>query len=919
MKEIFDYVLSLLKSRVVPLALAFIVMFSIVVARLFDLQIINGESYASSLSDSIEKTMSVAATRGRIFDKNGVLLAYNEIAFAVKISDSGTYANTNIKNASINRAIDETLNIIKSKGDTFSNDFQIVSDGAGGFKYTVADNALLRFKRDTYGVSKISELNDAKRDSTANEMIDYLCDRYGMVKEDYSVENLLEILNLRVSMSANSYNRYVSFTIANEVSDDTVAAVLENSGNLPGVTVEQQYVRRYVNSVYCSQVLGYTGTVSSSELDTLKAKNSSYENNDVVGKTGIEQAMESELAGVKGSKTVYVDTVGRITEVVDETEAVAGNDVYLTIDINLQKYVYEAIEDEIVNILLTYITSGDTKYEYDTSGDISQINIPIKEVYFALIDNNLISLDKLALCEHEAETEVYNSYLTKKDEVFAWLKTELTQKSTAYKDLTEEQQAYIWYIYKDLLCNDKVFNTSRVDANDSTYVDWLGDDTTTSLTGLLKYGITQNWIDMSLLADEQYTSLSESFDVLYQYIIDKLYVDDDFSKKMYKYMVEDVDITGRQLIMILFEQGYLNSEDDYTYIRENRMSPYNFMVDAIRTKKITPAELALEPCSGSCVMVDPDNGDVVALVSYPSYDNNKMSGTVDSEYYTKLSNDKSKPLTNYATQAQNAPGSTFKPISAIAGMELGVIDTSTEFYCTGTFSEITPVARCWRRWGHGSETVSTAIRDSCNVYFYNVGFKLGQLKDGNYNSTYALSILKTYAEKLGLATESGIEISEKAPQASTYDAVRSAIGQGTHLYSTLNLARYATTLANSGTCYNLTLVDKITDNSGNLIRDNEAEVASTVDISSNIWNAVHYGMYLASESYMSLQNIGVTVGSKTGTAQENTREPDHATMISYAPYENPQIAMSVTIRNGYGSGYTATLTANILKYYFGLE
>ena len=918
MRETFDYILSLLKSRIVPLVLVFIVMFSIIVGRIFNLQIINGDSYVSSLSESIKKTTSVAATRGRIFDKNGVLLAYNEIAFAVKISDSGTYSSTTIKNNSINSAIEKTLTIIESKNDKFANDFQIVSDGADGFAYTVSDTALLRFKRDTYGEKTISELSDEQRNASANDMIDFLCKKYEINKDDYSVEHLLEIINLRVNMSANSYNRYVSFTIANEVSDDTVAAVLENSGELPGVIVEQQYVRRYVNSVYCSQVLGYTGTISTTELETLNAQNNVYENNDVVGKTGIEQAMETELAGTKGSKTVYVDTVGRITEVVDETDAVAGNDVYLTIDINLQKEIYEEIEDQIVKILLTYITSGDEKYEYNSSGEVSRINIPIKEVYFALVNNNLISLDKMALCEHEAETEVYNTYLVKKDNTFAWLENELRYESTKYGNLTEEQKAYIWYIYKDLLCSNKIFNTGKVDTNDALYKDWINENNT-SLTELLKYGITKNWIDMSLLADQQYTSLSESYDILCQYIIDQLYVDNNFSKKMYKYMINNVDITGRQLIMILFEQGYLDSEDDYTYIRENRMSPYNFMVDAITTKKITPAELALEPCSGSCVMTDPNTGKVLALVSYPSYDNNKMSGTVDAEYYSKLNNDNSKPLTNYATQAQNAPGSIFKICSSIAGLDQGVIDTSTEFFCSGSFNEIDPPPRCWQRWGHGTENVSTAIRDSCNVYFYNVGFRLGKLRDGSYNSTYALSILKNYAEQMGIATKAGIEISEKAPHASTEDAIRSAIGQGTHQYSALNLARYVTTIANSGTCYNLTLIDKITDNSGNLIRENEAEVASTMNISSGIWNAVHYGMYLATESYADVKNVGITVGSKTGTAQESGNDPDHATMISYAPYENPQVAMAVIIRNGYGSGYTATLTANILKTYFGLE
>ena len=108
--------LSLLKSRLVPLVLVFVVLASVLVSRLFSLQIINGESYATNLTESIKKTTSVSATRGRIFDKNGVLLAYNELAFAVKISDSGTYKDNDIKNATINNAINKTLNIIEEKG-----------------------------------------------------------------------------------------------------------------------------------------------------------------------------------------------------------------------------------------------------------------------------------------------------------------------------------------------------------------------------------------------------------------------------------------------------------------------------------------------------------------------------------------------------------------------------------------------------------------------------------------------------------------------------------------------------------------------------------------------------------------------------------------------------------------------------------
>ncbi len=922
MREIFDYVLSLLRSRLLPLALVFTLMVGILVNRLFTLQIINGESYMTNLSDSIKKTTSVAATRGRIFDRNGVLLAYNDLAFAVKISDSGIYKDNETKNAAVNNAIEKTLQIIESKGDSYYNNFQIEYAGNNGeedmFEYTVSGMPLLRFQRDSYGKATIGELTDEEKASTANQMVDFECERYGIDRDSCSPEHLLEIISLRLSMSANSYNRYMAFTIANEVSDETVAAILENSGELVGVTVEEQYIRRYVDSVYCSQILGYTGTISSSELEDLKAKNDSYEANDVVGKTGIEQSMELELSGKKGSRTVYVDTVGRITEVLNETEAVAGNDVYLTIDINWQKAIYEAIENELVSIIRNNMTNGDTKYTYNSSGDVSAIYITAKEIYFALIDNNIVSLDKIAAGEHENERNIYSAFQQKKGATMSWLHAELTDSPTEYGKLSEENQAYIWYIYKDLLRAENIFNSDNVDVNDSVYRNW-NDGNSTSLEELLKYAIAKNWIDMTTLTTQQYTSLQESYDALLEYIFNALETDTDFHKKMYKYLVESGSISGRQVCMLLFEQGVLDSDDDYQSLVSGRQSAYDFISKAIETKTITPAQLALRPCSGSCVIVDPNNGDVLALVSYPSYDNNRLSGSVDAEYYRQLNSDKSTPLYNWATQSQTAPGSTFKICSAITAMDTGLISAGSTYYCSGAFTKVTPNPRCWQLYGHGSETVPTAIRDSCNVYFYNVGYELACSSNGRYNSTYGTSLLQKYAEQLGLATLSGIEIPEKAPSASNTNAITSAIGQGSHLYSCLNLARYVSTIANSGTCYNLTLVDKITDSDGNLVRDNQAEAANQMQLSASTWNAVHSGMIMAGSSYVSLSRMNLSIAAKSGTAQENKKEPDHSLLISYAPYNAPEVAMAVSIPNGYTSNTSIDLMAEVYKIYYGIE
>ena len=944
MKEVFEYILSLFKSRIFPLILVFAILVGVLINRLFGLQIINGESYVKDLSSSIQKDMSVAATRGRIFDKNGVLLAYNDLAYAVRISDSGKYNNNAEKNEKLNASIDKTLDIIEAKGDTYSNDFPIVYED-GQYVFNIKDNELLRFLRDIYGKRSISELSDEERNVTAQELFRQLCEKYEVVVASdssknqatvlsstvsflksqgymveaagFSVDHALMIVNLRRYMSANSYNRYISFTIANEVSDETVAAILESSDDLTGVTVEEQYIRRYVDSVYCSQILGYTGTVSTSELETLGDK---YDSNDTVGKSGIEKSMESVLSGTKGERQVYVDTVGRITEVLGETDPETGNDVYLTIDINLQKNLYNAIEDRLVQILLTYMTSGDTKYSYTSNGSVDTVYILAKEVYFALIDNNIVSIKHIAEQSTDTEAQVYSAFLSKQDSTMDWIRSELADGDTPYGKLSEEQQLYIWYVYTSL--KDRgVFNTSNVDTTDDVYKDWTQADGT-SLKELLTHGIAKNWINLNVFSTEQYTSLQESYDALLDYIDGYLREDTSFYKKMYKYMINSGSISGRQVCMLLYEQGVLdmNSENSrYLALAAGSLGAYDFMTYAISNKIITPAQLALEPCSASAVVTNPKNGDIIAMVSYPSYDNNKLSGSVDAKYFNSLINDKASPMLNRATQSFTAPGSTYKPCTTIAGMDTGIISSGTTFYCSGSFDKVTPSPKCWRLSGHGGEVAATAIRDSCNVFFYNVGYNLACSKNGNYNSTYGTTILQKYSDLLGLSTKAGVEIEESEPMASNTNSVASAIGQGNHKYSTLNLARYVTTIATSGTCYNLTLVDKITDSDGNLIEDNHADVDHQVELSSNIWSTVHEGMMLAGNSYSTIAKLGLKIAAKSGTAQENTNEPDHSLLVTYSPYDDPQICVSVCIQHGYSSTTSMDLTADVYKIYYGME
>ena len=221
-------------------------------------------------------------------------------------------------------------------------------------------------------------------------------------------------------------------------------------------------------------------------------------------------------------------------------------------------------------------------------------------------------------------------------------------------------------------------------------------------------------------------------------------------------------------------------------------SPYTFFVNRISNLDITPAQLALDPCTGSMVITDVNNGDVLALVSYPGYDNNKMANGVDAEYYAKLRSDQSSPLINYATMQRTAPGSTFKMVSSTAGLMEGVIDTSSTITCTGVFDKLdnTNPAHCWiYPRSHGSLNVTGAIKNSCNAFFFEVGYRLGLVGD-SYHSDIGLEKLAKYADMYGLSETTGVEVTEYDPIVSNLDSTRSAIGQGTNSFTTVGLARY---------------------------------------------------------------------------------------------------------------------------------
>lgn len=919
-------------SRLIVLVFVLFGMGGYLIYTIFQLQIVKGEDFYNNFQLKITKERTLPATRGNILDRDGNLLAYNELAYSVTIED--VYESGRKKNAKLNDTIRRLIHMIEENGDRVINDFHIEIGKNGNYEYNVEGTQLLRFLADIYGYASIDDLKEKEKTATPDDVITYLCStsRYGIGDytddEDsssfveglgFTKDEVLKIITIRYAMSANSFQKYIATTVANNVSEKTVAMVMENADILDGVSVAEGTIRKYNDSIYFAQVIGYTGKVDPEGLLELQEKDETYDINDTVGKSGIEASMEMELQGRKGSETVYVDNLGKVIESSDLVEPMAGNDVTLTLDTELQKACYHILEAKLAGILLNKIENI-KEYTPPEGGSGGNIPIPIYDVYFACINNNVIDTAHFA-SEHAGETEqaVRQAYLDKKSRVFATLREELEEACTPYVDLTTEYQVYESYIAALLYDNDIIME-SVVDKNDATYIAWTKDEVI-SLNEYLNYAIAQNWINVSRLEiGSQYSDSVEIYDRILDYIFDKIDSDIDFDKKIYRYMINADELTGRQICMLLLEQNIVEpSAEEVAKFTAGSITPYVFMRNRIENLDITPSQLALDPYSGSVVVTDVNSGDVLALSSYPSYDNNKMANGVDAAYFASLRNDLSYPLINYATQQRTAPGSTFKPVAATTGLLEGVITTSDTITCMGLYDKIAQPPRCWIYPGaHGSLNVTGGIRHSCNWFFYEVGYRLGTVGD-TYNDNVGLNKLAKYADMYGLSDLSGVEIEEYAPEVSNLDAVRSAIGHGTNNYTTVGLARYVTTIANSGTCYNLTLVDKIQNLNDDYVAENEAQVRNHIDMDQSYWDAIHTGMRQVVEAKRYYADLDVNVAGKTGTAQEDLSRPNHALFISYAPYEDPEISVTVRVAYGYTSDYSAQIARDVYAYYYGLK
>ena len=636
------------------------VMFGLVMIKLFKLQVVEHDSHVEELRYSTERKVETAGIRGLIFDRYGRPLATNKPVYTLKIDQQ-----VKMPKKDLNKVILEVCKILEANGDTYMDTIPISKTAP--FIFTESESVREKF------ISSIPYDGREHREKllthSAEELFEYLkSDDVFQIEDCYTDEEARKIIAVRHQMYQGAYQKYKPITIAEDISKATQANISERQAEYQNIFIEAESYRYYPYGEVLGNILGYTRTITNKQFEQME--NLGYENDDIIGQMGIEQTMEETLRGKSGHEIIAVDNVGRKVHTLESTQAVSGNDIFLTIDANIQLKVYEAIEKRLSEAIIQRIQGG--------AKDVAPLSP--REILVSMVENNQIDIKKMK--EAKADTMQY----------------ELSQKLNK------------WYeeSLKDRQHSEKI------------------------------KGLTLKEFLVLLLKQDQAL------------------------------------VSDRELLLVLIEQGKLKLDDKLVQRiwAGNQLSIASILIDALKSGSLKPNQMAIAPFSASAVVIETGTGNVLAAVGYPSYDSNEMTTNFNT-YYSNIQDgmDQRNLLWNRALMTAKAPGSTFKMISALAGLEEGVVTTSTIINDIGPYTKAgTPHPRCWfftnNGYGHGAADIHRALEVSCNYYFYELAYRLG-LK---YGVPYgAIDVFSKYAQMFGLDKKTGIELPEVSPNVSNPD------------------------------------------------------------------------------------------------------------------------------------------------------
>lgn len=648
----------------------------ILLLQLFNLQIVKGKEYREESNTRLTRETTIKAARGNVLDSSGEKLVSTKLVYNVEIY------KTKIDNQTLNNSLLLLVNTLESNGDKYVDNFPI----------TVNPYA---FKNEETAKSfKESNKLDAGYDAEA--CFNYFKEKYEVNTDN--VEDARKIITLRYEIEIDGYSNTKSVELASNISNASLAKINEMSSEFPGINTTSEPTIYYPYGELASHILGYVGPIGEDEL---KGNEEEYDQNDIIGKTGIEQVFEKYLRGTDGIKQIDMSVDGIVTDEYIAEEAIAGNDIMLTIDAELQK----------------------------------------------------ITEDALA---HNIE------------------------------------------------------------------------------------------------------------------------------------MMQNGELSG-----------------------------------------------ATTASEGAAVVLNVKTGEVLAMASYPNYNPSLFVDGISTENWNNYLNDSRHPLINKAVSSISPPGSTFKMVTAIAGLESGAIDLNTRINDTGRYTyyrDYQPV--CWKRGGHGLLNVTQAIESSCNYFFYETGRRTG------------IDRLAQVATALGLGQKTGIELpGEEAGVLASRETmnpwvdgytIQAAIGQLNNSFTPLQMAKYTAMIANGGKNIDITLIKSITKADGTEVSKDEinsyvnerlgvsGNSGSDISISEENYQAIKEGMKGVTSdgsgtAYSYFRDFNIEVGGKTGSATTDTNGNANAWFVGFAPYDDPEIAVAVFVKDGQHGSYTAPTAREIFAQYLGMN
>ena len=661
----------------------------ILIVQLFNLQVVHGESYREQSNTRLSRSSVIKAARGSILDRSG-----NELA-GVKTENNIEIYKTNISDEELNKSVLNLVELLNKYEIGYDDTFPVKINP---FEFTISGDELTNWKKKY----KIAE------DATAEESFYKFKNKYEITNDN--VEEIRKIISIRYIITTTGYSATKSITIATNVNEEVVAQISERNSDFPGVSISTNAARTYLAGNLAAHVIGYTGKIKEDEYN---ANKDIYSIDDIIGKTGIEYVFEKYLKGTDGEKQVEMSVDGTITGETVAKNAIAGSDVVLTIDSNLQKVTQDSLEN-----CINKIRSGGFAQTYDAQG-------------------------------------------------------------------------------------------------------------------------------------------------------------------------------------------------------------------------------------GAAVVMNVNTGEVLATASYPTFEPQWFVGGISQENWAYLRDDSRHPQLNKTIQSTYEPGSTFKMVTAIAGLETGAITTKERINDTGVYRKYNMEWKCWYytsyHRGHGYQNVTQALQHSCNYFFYETGDRMG------------IDNLSKYALHFGLGKKTGIELPNEKEGAvaskETYaklrnggrigpgDVLNASIGQGDNNFTPMQIAKYISSIANGGNVVKPTIIKSILNSDGSEVSRDEitqytneklgySDTDDGITINQESVNVAKEGMRMAASeaggtAYNIFKGFNQEVAGKTGSAEagkdKNGNDLVNAWFVCFAPYEKPEVAVVVMIENGGHGNYAAEVARDVLTQYFGMN